>query len=387
MCSDISEKEKENKTINSFKNPREYIKYEYNRLGVKMDNLDTIDLEAAFQLLKDKYGSSQSELFNSDQILFKKLKKINDSMKIPIDEQDKITYWLLNRHSENIINVAKKNNIYVPENIILATLPFEDLDAFKCEFSNGQKLVVLNQGVFSFLYFMGRVISSFFTKISEDNKTDSMSFDFNKDIVLKNINTNEDAHIRFMEGLILFFEHKDLLLSNIYFHKDQNLNLSGVFWDTAELFTVAHEYSHIILDSLNPNGELKKEHIDKESISYKITRNWNEEFSADELSFKLTMAHCNQNHKYEEIRNCYMGIEFLFACLDIIEKAFSIEFSETHPTSKTRIGKLREYLSKHLPQKGDEIISESKIIPYIIDKLWEMNKDEFYLNIRKIREN
>ncbi|WP_313560492.1 hypothetical protein [Ruminiclostridium cellobioparum] len=84
------------------------------------------------------------------------------NLNLPVDEQDRDTYWLLNRHSENIMQIIKENNINMLDNIVLDTLPIQELNACACQFPNEQMLIVLNQGLFRFLYLMGRVVSSFF---------------------------------------------------------------------------------------------------------------------------------------------------------------------------------------------------------------------------------
>jgi len=102
--------------------------------------------------------------------LFKKLKELAKNLNTPITEQDSSGYFILNKHSEKIIIVAKENDIHIPEGIVLGTLPLNYLDAFTCVFPRGKRLVVLSEGVFLFLYSMGRVVSSFFSKGSTNNK-------------------------------------------------------------------------------------------------------------------------------------------------------------------------------------------------------------------------
>ena len=119
-------------------------------------NIDTL-----FNLIKDRYDNVG--FYEKDKNLFKKLKEIAININTSISEQDSAGYFILNRHSENIIKVANENNILIPNGIILGTLPLNYLDAFTCVFPAGKRLVALSEGLFLFLYSMGRVVSSFFS--------------------------------------------------------------------------------------------------------------------------------------------------------------------------------------------------------------------------------
>lgn len=118
---------------------------------------------------------------------------------------------------------------------------------------------------------------------------------------------------------------------------------------------------------------------------YQIVRNWDEEFSADVLAFQLTMAK-NQNSGYG-LFACYLGIEFLFTCLDIIEKIYNVEFSETHPSAQMRIENIRRYFKNALPNKSQIIIDGSSVIREIMTSLWNINKDSFNYTVKFFLEN
>ncbi len=372
---------KQNSYYNS-RNPITYLKWEYERINSKRIDITKIDLDEYFELIKHNYRSDQVELYESDKILFKKLKEMASDLNLPIEEQDRRTYGLLNRHSQIVKNIAQENNILIPNEIILGTLPLQELNAFACDFENRQKLIVLNDGLFLFLYSMGRVISSFFSKVSTNKQKDYMTFDFNEKNILSNLKTNKQGHIKFVEALTLYFVYQNLSISNIYYEKDENLYLSGILWDTAELFVVAHEYSHIILDHLSPKKKTIKRFLDDESNLYEIKRNWTDEYLADELALQLTMAH-NKKEGYG-LFSCFIGIEFLFACLDIIEKTYNIQFSDTHPLAKMRIENLRKYLQKLLPQKADTILDGGKVINHLFTDLWESNKEIIFSKCRDL---
>lgn len=369
--------------IKCFDNPYEYLEWEYSRQKNKKVDLKKANIDTLFNLIKDRYDNI--EFYEKDKNLFKKLKEIAINLNTPISEQDSAGYFILNRHSENIIKVANENNIIIPNGIVLGTLPLNYLDAFTCVFPQGQRLIALSEGLFLFLYSMGRVVSSFFSKINDDENKSYATFDFNKDSINENLKTNKKGHELFLETLILYFLYENLSFSKIYYEEDININLSAVLWDTAELFIVAHEYSHIILGHLPAEKNFSKRFLDDNSMLYQIVRNWSEEFSADALAFQLTMAK-NQNSGYG-LFACYLGIEFLFACLDIIEKIYNVEFSETHPSAQMRIENLRRYFKSALPNKSRTIIDGTSVVQEIMTSLWNINKDNFNYTVKYFLEN
>jgi len=363
-------------------NPYDYLKWEYSRQRVKKPDLKNLDIDILFDSIKDKYNSV--EFYKKDKKLFEKLKELAKNIDTPITEQDSSGFFILNKHSEKIIKVAKENDIHIPEGIVLGTLPLNYLDAFTCVFPAGKRLVALSEGLFLFLYSMGRVVSSFFSKGSTNNKNYD-TFDLNRESIYENLEVNKKAHEAFLEVLVSYFVYENLSMLEIYYKEDTNINLSGLLWDTSELFIVAHEYSHIVLGHLPEEKSFTKRFLDDDSMLYQIVRNWSEEFSADELAFQLTMA-SNQNKGYG-LFGCYLGIEFLFACLDIIEKVHNIKFSETHPSSKMRTEHLRKYLEHTLPKRSKSILEGTQIIQEIITTLWNRNKDNFYSVVQRVSQN
>ncbi|WP_313560490.1 hypothetical protein [Ruminiclostridium cellobioparum] len=195
--------------------------------------------------------------------------------------------------------------------------------------------------------------------------------------------SNKEGHTKFIEAIILYFVYRDLSFSKTYFEKDNNMNLAGILWDNAELFVVAHEYSHIILDHLSIEKEITKRYLFDYSMLYEVVRNWNEEFSADKLALQTTLAYNNNKAGYGSFC-CFLGIEFLFSCLSLIEEATNCGCSETHPSAEMRINKLRQNLSSIIPDDAETIISGTCIIRDIVSDLWNTNKEMIYDIYNKI---
>lgn len=349
-------------------NAYDYLSCEYERLNSKRRKIG--DFNDYLERNKERYCKDKA-LYESDKILFKKLEDIASKLKLPIEEQNRSTYAIISRHSDNINKVMKENNIHISNDIVVGTLPINELNAFVYPFPNGQILLVLNDGLIQFIYLMGRVVASFFTKKDEDKET--LTFDFDKEIILENLKNNKDGHNKFIETLFLYFAYDDMDISSIYFEKDENKGLSGVLYDNAELFVVAHEYSHILLDHLSLDKKSEKRFLDEESSLYQIVRGWEDEFYADSLALQAVLAH-NRN-KINGWFMGYMGVELCLSCLDIIEKFKNTRVRNSHPFAEMRRMNIRNSLKKLLPEHYEKIIDIGKNIEEIVLELWDTNKD------------
>ena len=352
-------------------NPYDYLKSEYTRLNSRNDNVSGNWLDN-FDKLKDLYESNS--LYESDRELFAKLQDMNSQLNIPIDEQDRSTYAIVKRLSENVVQIMNENNVQIPNDIVLGTLPTSDFNAFVCPFDDGQLLVVLNEGLLGFVYLMGRIVSSFISKKTMDNKDTSETYDVDNNTIKENLVNYKEGHWRFIEIFILYFINKNMWGSKTYIEKDNNLSLSGILWDNAELFIVAHEYSHIVLDHLSNNTlNFKKEYLDINSKLYKVIRDWHQEVSADNLALQTVLAYSQKvGHGFY---GGYLGVELALACLDVMEKALDIGFSQTHPSAKIRKQQIRKALKEMLPEQYETIVNGSMFIDEIVSYLWETNQE------------
>ncbi|MDF2537164.1 MAG: hypothetical protein K0S76_185 [Herbinix sp.] len=367
----------------AIENAYDYLKWEYSRLTTKTKNIEPKDFDTFFEQQKYKYGNENADLYESNKILFRKLDEIASELKLPIEEQNRIAYAILNRHSENMNKVLKENNLKLHYDIVLGTLPINDLNAFVCPFPNGQMLLALNEGLIDFIYLMGRVVASFFTKTDEDKDKDTYSL--NEEVISEALENNKSGHAKFIETLVLYFAYENLHISSTYYEKDNNKQLSGVLYDNAELFVVAHEYSHIILDHLSPNRKLKKRFLDEASSLYQIMRNWNDEYSADALAVQSVLA--NNRNKLNGWMCGYLGVELCISCLEVIERFYNIESSETHPSAGMRRANIQKTLKQLLPlDHSKNILDNSKFIQDIISTLWKTHKDTIYNICDKFNE-
>lgn len=128
----------------NFSSPEEYLKYQYSIHRENIPKLAHIDLGIYFKLARNKYGDDNFELYESDKILFEELQRLALDLEMPIKEQDENVYRLLNRHYDNVLKIAKENNIYIDKNITLGILPVDDSDECVKAFPNNKLLLAVN---------------------------------------------------------------------------------------------------------------------------------------------------------------------------------------------------------------------------------------------------
>lgn len=129
----------------NFENAYEYLEYKYSKTDHRKEDISELDFYAIFSKARHIYGYENEDLYNTDKSLFRQINKINKELILPIEEQDRSSYWLLKRHSENIESVLKVNNINIPNDIVLGTLPTDELNAVVGIFPKNQILIAFCQ--------------------------------------------------------------------------------------------------------------------------------------------------------------------------------------------------------------------------------------------------
>ena len=346
-----------------YKSPHDYLKSEYLRLNCQNDNIDKIDLDSYFLKARKKYGNN-NKLYENDKSLFRKLQELADELEVPIKEQEKGSYWLLNRHSNNILEILRDNNIKVDKEIVLGTLPTQSFNAYASSFPDKKMLIVFNDGLITFIYLMGRIVSSLITKENKGGTNYTLHKDASKveDILAE----NRISQSKFYETILLY-KNNSLSSSRIFYETDANKGLSCCLYDTAELFITAHEYAHVLLGHLSHKKNVsaksnKREHNFKETLV-----NWRDEMAADISAFKVILAY--HNKKGYGAYAAFLSVEFLFSCLNLIEKIHNTDFSETHPNSLKRIEVIRNYFKNSYPINGDAIVKDCEMVSKLFEKL------------------
>jgi hypothetical protein len=104
-------------------------------------------------------------------------------------------------------------------------------------------------------------------------------------------------------------------------------------------------------------------------------RNLEEELSADHFALILTLEFAQE--RGFDLALSYVGIDFFFSCMGVIEQATRISKSTTHPTASQRRDALREQIIKEFGIESKGAIHLSEAVQRIVTELWVRHKSDF----------
>jgi len=312
----------------------------------------------------------------------KKLKELKAAVKryfeetrsapMPTEYQEKILYFLLQKFSDEVVRIAREANFQISEKIVVGTLPTGEVNARAIRVPSGGIIIALNYGLFLFIHLLAKAVSSFFPlKTDKDNK---LVFSISDDDVTRYLGANSEGHVRFVDVLLAYVVLGDPSYARQYFQKGPHFILTSVMRDIAEFFVVAHEYSHLFLNHCAMEPRFQRKLLGQVKVN-EIVRSWKDEMEADNLALQITLAY-GQTCGYD-LSLSYMGTDFLFSCMEIVEEASGSGPSPTHPLANDRRESLRKWISDNFKEQSSAALKLGNITQRLMTKLWTRNKPFF----------
>jgi hypothetical protein len=315
---------------------------------------------------------SEKELKALKKLVERDMKKIQATI-VPTNYQERFLFSILQEYAKIVVSIAKQFNLQIPRKIVIGTLLTGNVNALAIKVPSGGIIVALDYGLFLFIHLLAKAISEFFPE--EKSRNNKIAFSTKDEDITRSLSTNKEWHARFVEVLLAYVVLGNPMLARQYFQKGfARSMLSSVLRSSAEFFVVAHEYSHLILDhsaieNLRQRNLLGQVHIDE------IVRNWKDELAADNLALQMTLEF-GQRRGYD-LALSYVGIDFLFSCMEIVEQASGLEPSVTHPPADDKRELLREWLMHNFEAQSKGALELGKTIQRLIAELWRRNKPLF----------
>lgn len=312
------------------------------------------------------------------------LEKLSDieSQELFTQYEDPLFYHMMKTGIDDVSKMIKELGYAEIKNIAFGTLPTPIINGYAILVPGGGKIIALSHGIISTLMELAGTVANFL--ISSMASDDFISIGYDR----KLMDTFNPGHLSFVETMVsyvLTVNSNTLIRSSDTTDERQNsLKVSypiskpreefiNVIAEALIIFIVAHELSHILL-----------EHSDDRTLSIDIgsrectmaSRSKEEEIEADKLALDITLK-CNEEIGYNMVTS-YLGIDFLFSCLALFEKASQIKQFDSHPPANERRKLLRIALEKKCGRDAKEAIKIGDDIQQIFDVLWKRFKTHIF---------
>ncbi len=337
------------------------------RLKTKRELTESKVLQESLRLvskqLADRFHLSPGELEELEASFI-------DEMRILERKQNGVPIFqdVLKGFADEVKGLLNSAGIETPNGVVFGLLPTKEVNAVTIKAAGGY-VVLLNSGLLFLIYDLVEVIPLFFPAEEVREEKGELSHRFNLDIdqILEALYSNKQAHLLFLETLIdcLIFGRP----RTSYPKSRAQEYLASLIRDTAVAFVLSHEYAHVLIDDAVSKQPEKKMIGDVEV--QRIPRNWSEELAADYGAFMTTLAFFRK--RGWDLSLSYLGIDFVFCCMEIAEQALGMPKLLTDPSPNVRRGKLRELLRKDHPDKS-AVLPLCGIYQMILAELWRLDQ-------------
>jgi|GEM_PF-1237631 len=276
-----------------------------------------------------------------------------------------------------IKEVFSLNREPFPENVVIGTAQFGQVNAFATSPSPGSdiKVILMDDGLFIFLNGLSKIISMLFEKKTDGDEQPFVSI--HPDDIDEQLAKNGQAHELFRDLMVNYFVTGHSGYSKKYILEQEHNVFADRLRQTAELFILAHEYGHVVNNHLDGDAE-EEESLDEQLHLKTWPKSWSRERQADLFALMIVMRY-NRYLQEMTIEMSYAGIAMLFTTLEMLSVAKGGPYvpSLTHPAPGQRNTYLFESLGWDSPDKSliDGVLLVKTAFIQVIHRLWEMNRD------------
>lgn len=306
------------------------------------------------------------------QEALKQLKEMRLRVKLSRVSKYETSDWvgLLAMLADDIEGVIKTSGRPITNRPYFGTLRTGRINAMAIKVPDSPSYVVaFEDGLFGFANLMSKIIAQCFPTLTEGKfSTDS------KDIE-RHIGDHPEIADRLIDLLFAYFVNGHPHFSKQYFVDSGTATLAGILRNGMEMFVLAHEYGHVILDHFGPSP-IEKAKVGDADVDT-LLLNWVQEYEADMFGCWATIS-VMAGQKFD-LYLAYWGIDSFFVCLEIMERALAVlrndssdeRVSDTHPPIRLRREKILKYVkanAKDEQQKGIE--SLCMMTDHLTESVW-----------------
>jgi hypothetical protein len=307
----------------------------------------------------------------------------------PSRYQDVAEYRIIEALCSDIDVVCQQRSIALGKRPIFGSVQTGRVNGMAVNINNPKYyLILIEDGLFGFANLFAKCIVGIFPLREE--RDGMQQFSTNPEDLRRTIAADAKHSQRFLDVVAAYVVEGAPHAAKQYFMEPQYHAMQSVIRDAMELFVLGHEYGHCAAGHLEggnkrfrslqtANGRKSKQ------LEEIVPTDWIQEFQADSLGLLIALG--AMHNKGIDPSLSYSGVEVVFSCINVIERALSIlqtgeikeHLLDSHPPSLLR----REVLTKTLNEiLGEERANHGRALARItnegIDILWKNVEPIFY---------
>jgi len=289
------------------------------------------------------------------------------AVSLPTQFQNPNDYRILDGLRTRIDQTADRTKVSVPPGVTLGTLPMGDVEARTWLVAGTDEyVVVVREGVLSFIHVLGKVLLSAMEVEQADGTT---AFSANPEIIVANIASKPAIVQSFEELLQACFVQGNAWNSPHRYPPPSYVQPLQYIIDSGELFVLCHELAHIRLGHFRPDSE-RAALAQQAGLSEAIFC----EYQADLVGMHDALAVMGANFG-GSIREAASGISLVLTGLDLFERSRPY-FKEaepsrpdpSHPSYHDRRAAIYARWSKY--DMAEELLRGASIIDGTLETIW-----------------
>lgn len=316
----------------------------------------------------------QANVFNADDIQYHVRFPLTDHERIKFnlesglftsleDDTTKRILWFLMNRSKTAFSIISRP---LPEDIVLGTLPLGKVNACIFNAPSSGTIIAINSGLFSFLAAICEVVMS--CTIPEFHNGQTACRFPRADEVQGFLSQETETSNRFIRIFQQYYLAGSSDGESGYISADSErgtLPFTTMLIQTACMFVVCHELSHLILGHLGAKEQ--KCSVNEDAIP----EAWLKEHLCDALASSAILSY-NRRFVESDIEAAFLGVGIFFFAIELLGRLNSTQACSTHPPAMLRLKVLVDRLTEEAGERfaGTDI----EKIQVLMAALWERNE-------------
>jgi hypothetical protein len=276
-------------------------------------------------------------------------------------------------HARELLEVRPLD---IKQDVAFGSLPIGEINAITIQVPAGGSLIVVGQDCFLLIYLLAKAVSSFFLETEDSEGGDKPSFSTDEHRLRDQLECNRLGLMRFTDALLAYQAIGDAFRARPYLQEGPQRAITNQLTSTAEKFIIANELAHLVLGHSDGGRTTQERRLGSQTVVNQVIRNPNEEYAADMVALNHILVY--HSHKGFDPAMSYWGVEFLLACLQVLEQVAGERSSGNYPPAAGRRALLRRYIGDTWPDHAGAMFDLGSRTEWLVAAIWEKCAPRFY---------